>query len=91
MKTLDEIKDEYAKEWGYDGWEEYENVDGNLDPYDIESIATRFAAEQTTQMKADILDLRKALAMQSSNDNAFWFRQAGAQELLQHTAHYENP
>lgn len=62
MKTIEEIKEEYAKEFGFtDGWKGY-SFNYSIDPIcdnQLDEITTRYAASQTEAMVKDILDIRE--------------------------------
>lgn len=61
MKTLDEIKDEVLKELNFASYENYPKIDRA-----ITEIATRFAAEQTSELEHKLTNL---MYIQKDNDD----------------------
>lgn len=58
MRTLEEIKDDYAREHGYDDWNEviYSEHDPNSLDNKYDEIAIRFARSVELQVKKDCMN-----------------------------------
>lgn len=60
MKTIEEIKNEYARELGYNDFADMACYLG--DSYGHTEITTRYAASRTELMVKDILELREQIS-----------------------------
>lgn len=72
MKTLDQIKDEVANEYGYPCYEEYENEMINYNScVDVNEVAKRYAREvamEALKNSAENVDFRNFLTAESKYD-----------------------
>lgn len=71
MKTLEEIKDDYAREHGYDDWNEviYSSSDPDTLDKACDEVAKRYAIEVAKQ------------ALKNASENAFCFLNTNTMNL----------